>query len=415
MKRWFLISMAVAFCTAMFAYDKATKDQVIDGASCCKSIGLADGTVAIAVYYIPDEDADKTEVKFPATIEVWEGEPAVKTAEYEVSQIGYYSDAMWIQHGGVNKAATMTAITIPEGVKTIGQSTFYGTAAMTTLTLPATLEKINSYAFGGCGALTKIICKGNTAPTLGDDVFKYSDGEWDKTLNQAKVYVPSDEAKATYNTADWSYWQVWFNADAIVVDPTILDTDDDPVVEIENGYYLSGDHVEWKLDQLKDYKFVKNEDNTEVEEYTIEITLVKDQKILPCKIESNVVTTWYPEDGSFTVTDAYVGKKIVRFRPEKNSEWTMCDGHLYIEPNDDGEGEGGETPDPDPEPDPEPDPDPTPDPTPDPDPADPTPEPEDQAIDNTAVEMYTVKTFENGQLIIIKNGVKYNANGTILK
>jgi hypothetical protein len=37
------------------------------------------------------------------------------------------------------------------------------------------------------------------------------------------------------------------------------------------------------------------------------------------------------------------------------------------------------------------------------------------AIDNTAVEAKAVKTFENGQLIIIKNGVKYNATGAIVK
>jgi len=37
------------------------------------------------------------------------------------------------------------------------------------------------------------------------------------------------------------------------------------------------------------------------------------------------------------------------------------------------------------------------------------------AIDNTAAENKAVKTFEDGQLIIIKNGVKYNAQGTIVK
>ena len=37
------------------------------------------------------------------------------------------------------------------------------------------------------------------------------------------------------------------------------------------------------------------------------------------------------------------------------------------------------------------------------------------AIENTEAEVKTVKTFENGQLIIIKNGVKYNATGAIVK
>ncbi len=37
------------------------------------------------------------------------------------------------------------------------------------------------------------------------------------------------------------------------------------------------------------------------------------------------------------------------------------------------------------------------------------------AIENTSVEGKAFKTFENGQLVIIKNGVKYNATGAIVK
>ncbi len=37
-----------------------------------------------------------------------------------------------------------------------------------------------------------------------------------------------------------------------------------------------------------------------------------------------------------------------------------------------------------------------------------------QAIENTNADVKTVKTFENGQLVIIKNGVKYNALGVQL-
>ena len=40
---------------------------------------------------------------------------------------------------------------------------------------------------------------------------------------------------------------------------------------------------------------------------------------------------------------------------------------------------------------------------------------ETTAIDNTAVESKAVKFFENGQLVIIKNGVKYNALGAEIR
>ena len=41
--------------------------------------------------------------------------------------------------------------------------------------------------------------------------------------------------------------------------------------------------------------------------------------------------------------------------------------------------------------------------------------PTNEGINNTAVENQVVKMIENGQLIIIKNGVRYNAQGTIVR
>ena len=37
------------------------------------------------------------------------------------------------------------------------------------------------------------------------------------------------------------------------------------------------------------------------------------------------------------------------------------------------------------------------------------------AIDNAAVEIPAVKTIENGQLVILRDGVKYNAMGVRLQ
>ena len=41
--------------------------------------------------------------------------------------------------------------------------------------------------------------------------------------------------------------------------------------------------------------------------------------------------------------------------------------------------------------------------------------PTNEGINNTAVENQVVKMIENGQLIIIKNGVRYNAQGAIVR
>ena len=38
----------------------------------------------------------------------------------------------------------------------------------------------------------------------------------------------------------------------------------------------------------------------------------------------------------------------------------------------------------------------------------------EQAVENVEADVKTVKIFENGQLVIIKNGVRYNALGAAL-
>ena len=45
----------------------------------------------------------------------------------------------------------------------------------------------------------------------------------------------------------------------------------------------------------------------------------------------------------------------------------------------------------------------------------PEPEPEESAVENVNNAVKSVKTIENGQLVIIKNGVKYNALGTEIR
>ena len=147
--------------------------------------------------------------------------------------------------------------------------------------------------------------------------------------------------------------------------------DQSGVIDIADGYYLNGSHADWEVGKLKDYAFTVNPDNDK--EYTLDITLAEGQKIKPVYVENGSVKTWFPElGGDYEVDADHAGAKTVYFRPEANAEWTMCGGHIFIEATTHG-------------------------------------------ITNTAADVKAVKFFENGQLIIIKNGVKYNAQGAIVK
>ena len=75
---------------------------------------------------------------------------------------------------------------------------------------------------------------------MGSDVFKGL-AEWNTIINNCKVYVPSETAKETYNTSEWSYWKEFYNASNVIVDAGIITAAKDVVATkkavkvVENG------------------------------------------------------------------------------------------------------------------------------------------------------------------------------------
>lgn len=223
MKKITLSLMAMAIAVSAFAYDLAVEGQQYWGSNCA-AYGLADGTVAVTTYYLP---TDYTEIWIPTALEVWEGD--VKTAEYEVSQVGYDTwGALYVEQNGAQANNLVTAIHIAEGVKLINESAFAtwqydGVVeatqflALASVELPSTLTTIGNYGFHGADALRSIKCDAATAPTIGTDGFKGLSA-WDAITTQCVVYVPSEAAKETYNTASWSYWTEFYNNGNVIVE-----------------------------------------------------------------------------------------------------------------------------------------------------------------------------------------------------
>lgn len=208
MKQLFTLVIAMMMGCTAFAYDTATEGQEIYGSS-CKAYGLADGTVAIYQYFTQD---GQTEVTFPATIDVYDGETLSK--QYEVSQVGYSTwGACWIGSGSTNGLTTLTSVTISEGIKTVNASAFYGATALKTVNLPSTLTTIGDYAFSGCDALTTVNSSAKTV-TIGTDAFKGT-SSWDIVATNCVFNVPDGcwKGYAAYtvdNTKTWSYLDLFY-------------------------------------------------------------------------------------------------------------------------------------------------------------------------------------------------------------
>ena len=84
-----------------------------------------------------------------------------------------------------NKADSSTPITLPEGIKTIGESAFEGCSSLTEITLPSTLEKVGEKAFAYDYNLKKV-----TKPEdvkLPENAFIILSGDTTKTNSKVKV------------------------------------------------------------------------------------------------------------------------------------------------------------------------------------------------------------------------------------
>jgi len=142
-----------------------------------------------------------------------------------------------------------------------------------------------------------------------------------------------------------------------------------------NGYYLVGTINGVTSWEAADERIMTVNTSAEGLEYMINVTLVDGDALKVIKSEYDNYT-WFPnEGGDFEISNKYAGAKTVYVRP--NYDGGTDEGWLkkciYIAPN------------------------------------------EATAIDNTNVEGATAKRLENGMLIIIKNGVKYNAQGAVVK
>lgn len=136
-------------------------------------------------------------------------------------------------------------------------------------------------------------------------------------------------------------------------------------------YFFIGSRIEWSVPALtEDLKFTLNE-GAEVEEYKLDITLVAGEYFKVVKLEGET-QTWFIEgdDKARLVAEEEAGDATIYFRPEANPSWAETDlgGHIYIHKAATG-------------------------------------------VEETAVEGKAVKALRDGQLVIIKNGVRYNVIG----
>ncbi len=99
----------------------------------------------------------------------------------------------------------MKAVSIGDGVKSIGKYAFSGCSSLESFIFGSGMKSIGQEAFSDCSAITSLYSEAATPPTCGSQALE-DINKWECTL-----YVPSENV-ALYQTAD--QWQDFFFVDA---------------------------------------------------------------------------------------------------------------------------------------------------------------------------------------------------------
>lgn len=108
----------------------------------------------------------------------------------------------------------LTAISIPECVKTIGESAFQNCSNIETITIGSNVTDIGESAFSGCQSVYEITCKATKAPNVYESTFE-------NVSTLATLYVPAESVQKYKIHAVWSRF---FNIEPIEESEEAIDS-----------------------------------------------------------------------------------------------------------------------------------------------------------------------------------------------
>ncbi len=192
----------------------------------------------------------------------------------------------------------------------------------------------------------------NNTADAPSDTYKWNEVVDMTRTNDNNYFMITGWGSGTYSTGEWRKYFPGFEA----------------------GYYLVGTHNSWEptaadiMDENGSGEYKKIKDVAEGDQFKA------------IRIDTERLNAgWYPDGigNEYTIPAELAGNVTIYFRPDGNNEWPATHGgdqRFYVVKN------GAPT-----------------------------------AIDNTLVGEKAVKLMENGQIVIIKNGVRYNVLGTVIE
>ena len=92
---------------------------------------------------------------------------------------------------------SITSISIPYGITTIGNYAFAGCTLLASISIPYGITTINAGAFADCTLLASVTVQSVTPPSLGNGVFS-------GTSQNLVIYVPAESVDTYKAASGWS-------------------------------------------------------------------------------------------------------------------------------------------------------------------------------------------------------------------
>jgi hypothetical protein len=113
----------------------------------------------------------------------------VKAKDTDIATCQINENTKLIMNGAFINCSSLTEITIPDSVVSIGGSAFSGCSGLTNITIPDNVTYIGAYAFWGCGSLISI--------TIPDSVTSIGNNAFENCSSLTRVYY-------TGTATDWN-------------------------------------------------------------------------------------------------------------------------------------------------------------------------------------------------------------------